>query len=178
MRFHGSCSPWFICEESFTPRSRSLRPLTATVCAKLLTRQTRPPTEAAPQGGHCQCFGERQPRGVRIQRFFVTARGIPAGPQFFYAKDEFRALGEWIFRVDEQLSIDVCFTPESRQIADVSGAICYCAIGASDLLSYIYCPGIGTRPDFPSYGSQQLVHHCEIGGMVRSVRVTNPQPQR
>jgi hypothetical protein len=51
-------------------------------------------------------------------------------------------------------------------------------VKASDLLSYIYCPGIGTRPDFPSYSSQQLVHHCEVGGMVLSVRVTNPQPQR
>jgi hypothetical protein len=30
----------FICEESFISRSRSLRPLTATVCAKLLTRQS------------------------------------------------------------------------------------------------------------------------------------------
>lgn len=96
----------------------------------------------------------------------------------FLCKRRISSAEGWIFRVDEQLSIDVCFTPESRQIADVSGAICYCAIGASDLLSYIYCPGIGTRPDFPSYGSQQLVHHCEIGGMVRSVRVTNPQPQR
>src|SRR6266446_4691516 len=57
----------FICEESFTPRSRSLRPLTATVCAKLLTRQTRPPTEAASMEARGNVPPQTIPEGGRFE---------------------------------------------------------------------------------------------------------------
>src|ERR1700730_1266268 len=91
---------------------------------------------------------ERQPRGVRIQRFFVRARGFrPVGRGDFYAKDEFRALSGGFCGLMGSYRSMSALPRKADKIADVSAGPLSAISGCEQTQQYDHSKISSARPD-------------------------------